>query len=208
LPAASYAGTRDPGVNHRQHNQQQRIEQGWRSGELTGGEARHLGREARGIQREERRYKSDGNLSGRERADLHRDLNSLNRDIFREKHDNQRRFEHGPVTRWDAGPGRHERRFDHRPVARWDPSIDRREHHQMERIQQGMRSGALTRDEAKRLLQEQRGIRQEERQYKSDGVLTQDERIDLQQDLNAASQHIYNETHDADRRGFNTGFSR
>jgi hypothetical protein len=81
-----------------------------------------------------------------------------------------------------------------------DPGVNHRQHNQQQRIQQGIRSGALTREEAKRLLNEQRAIRQEERQYKSDGVLTRDERKDLQHDLNAANQHIYNETRDAERR--------
>jgi transposase InsO family protein len=93
-------------------------------------------------------------------------------------------------------------------VRGWDPSIDRREDRQHDRIAQGIRSGELTRQEAQRLMAEQRMIRQEERLYKSDGVVTPWERRDLQRDLDVASQHIYNETHDADRRGFNTGFSR
>jgi len=43
-------------------------------------------------------------------------------------------------------------------------------------------------------------MRQEARQYKSDGVLTTDERKDLHQDLNAANRNIYNEKHDGERR--------
>jgi hypothetical protein len=43
-------------------------------------------------------------------------------------------------------------------------------------------------------------IRQEERQYKSDGILTKDERKDLHQDLNASSRNVYNEKHDTETR--------
>jgi hypothetical protein len=88
-PLVAQAGHRDPGVNARQANQQARIAQGARSGELTKHEAHRLEREQRGIAREERREKADGRLSTRERADLHRDLNAASRDIYRQKHDAQ-----------------------------------------------------------------------------------------------------------------------
>lgn len=81
-----------------------------------------------------------------------------------------------------------------------DPHVNARQHHQHERIAQGVRSGELTRNEAQRLAAEQRHIRQEERRYKSDGVLTTAERRDLQHDQNVASKHIYSEKHDAQHR--------
>lgn len=174
LPAIAVAGTRDPGVNQRQHNQHERIEQGVRSGELTRGEARRLQGEQRHIRQEERAYKSDGQLTRAERADLHRDLDRASRDIYRQKRDAQQRP----------------------PAAVRDPGVNARQHNQHDRIAQGVRSGALTKDEAKGLRTEQRAIRQEERQYKSDGVLTRAERKDLQQDLNVASRNIYSEKHD------------
>jgi hypothetical protein len=77
-----------------------------------------------------------------------------------------------------------------------DPGVNARQHNQHDRIAQGVRSGALTKDEAKGLRGAQRAIRQEERRYKSDGVLTRAERKDLQQDLNTASRNIYSEKHD------------
>lgn len=75
-----------------------------------------------------------------------------------------------------------------------------RMNNQHERIEQGVRSGELTRGEARQLGAEQRVIRQERRQYKSDGVLTKAERKDLQHDQNVASKNIYNQKHDAERR--------
>jgi len=185
LSAASFtagaAGRHDPGVNHRQANQQSRIGQGVRQGDLTRGETRHLERQQGHIAREEARYKADGHLSRWERADLHRDQNQASRDIRRERHDGDLRFSgnHGDV--------RH-------------PGVNQRQFNQRERIQGGVRSGELTRAERASLAAEQRGIRQEERQYRSDGRFTRDERRDVQQDLNVASRSIYNETHDADRR--------
>lgn len=79
-----------------------------------------------------------------------------------------------------------------------DPGVNRRQRHQQERIGGGIRSGQLTKDETKKLEGEEKDIRQEERQYKSDGKLTVDERKDLHQDLNAVSKDIYNEKHDAE----------
>src|SRR5664279_5424621 len=78
-----------------------------------------------------------------------------------------------------------------------DPRVNARQHKQHARIAQGVKSGELTRGEAKDLRGDQRGIRQEERAYKSDGKLTKDERQELHQDQNAASKEIYQEKHDS-----------
>ena len=91
-PALSHAEKRDPGVNHRQHHQQQRVQQGVRSGELTRAEAHRLRHQQRYIRAEERRYKSDGVLTRDERRDLHRDLNRASRDIYNQKQDNEKRI--------------------------------------------------------------------------------------------------------------------
>jgi hypothetical protein len=87
LPVIAVAGTRDPGVNQRQHHPQQRIEQSVQSGELTRGETRRLETEQRGIRQEERAYKADGQLTRAERADLRQDLNLASRSIYSAKHD-------------------------------------------------------------------------------------------------------------------------
>lgn len=220
-PAA--AGPRDHGINARQHNQQHRIQQGWRQGDLTRGEAHRLQREARDIRREERAFRSDGRFTPQERREAHRDLNRLSRDIYRERHDAQRRFperaqpphfdrrphyagRHGEFTPWRGRPiwnGYHDRRFGYRghfAPRNWDPRIDRIQRWQHDRIVAGIRSGALTRDEAHALRGEQRAIRAQERLYRSDGVFIPAERRDLYEDLYAASRHIYNETHDAETR--------
>jgi hypothetical protein len=78
--------------------------------------------------------------------------------------------------------------------------VNARQHNQHDRIAQGVRSGELTRDEANALRTRERSIRQEERQYKSDGMLTRGERKDLHRDLNAAGRSIYGEKHDAETR--------
>jgi hypothetical protein len=229
LLAASFtaeaAGRHDPGVNQRQANQQSRIGQGVRQGDLTRGETRHLERQQGHIAREEARYKADGHLSRGERADLHHDQNQASRDIRRERHDGDRRFSgsHGDVRH----PGMNDGRFGGHDFDRGyrsagferggygsygghgsyggdgrgpGASVDHRQFDQRNRIEQGIRSGELTRNEARGLFTQQRDIRQEERAYWSDGRLSRNERADLQQDLNAASRNIYNETHDAQER--------
>ena len=80
---------RDPGINHRQHYQQQRIKQGVRSGQLTREETKGLRRQEKSVRQEERAFKSDGQLSKGERKDLHQDLNNLSKEIYQEKHDGE-----------------------------------------------------------------------------------------------------------------------
>lgn len=81
-----------------------------------------------------------------------------------------------------------------------DPRVNARQVHQRERIQQGVRSGELTRHETRKLAGEQRDIRQLERAYKSDGQLTAAERRDLHHEENQASRDIHRQKHDAQER--------
>ena len=81
-----------------------------------------------------------------------------------------------------------------------DPGVHARQQRQEQRIKQGVRSGELTKDEARKLREEQRAIRREERVYKADGKLTREERKDLHQDLNDLSKDIYTEKHDGEKR--------
>src|SRR3954447_3934511 len=81
-----------------------------------------------------------------------------------------------------------------------DPGVNTRQRNQRKRINEGVRSGELTRDEAVNLRQEQRAIRTEKRAYRSDGKVTAAERKDLHQDLNDASKDIYQQKHDSDTR--------
>jgi hypothetical protein len=79
------------GINAREHREQQRINQGIRSGELTRREARRLEAGLARIRIDERYARADGNVTPRERARLERELNRESRGIFRQKHDGQDR---------------------------------------------------------------------------------------------------------------------
>ncbi|GAO35603.1 hypothetical protein SCT_0994 [Sulfuricella sp. T08] len=175
---SALAESQGRGAGQRMQNQHQRIEQGVRSGQLNHREATRLNHEQRRIHREAREYHSDGVMTRAERNDLRSDQNRASRHIYAEKHDGQ---------------------YGARGSVR-DPGVNARQSNQRERIQQGIRTGELSRGEARQLGAEQRTIRQEERQYKSDGVMTKAERKDLHQDLSVASKDIYNEKHDAERR--------
>ena len=78
--------TAEAGVNDRERNQQRRIRQGVRSGELTRGEFRRLEREQARVRRHEARARSDGRFTLRERARINRELNRSSRHIYRQKH--------------------------------------------------------------------------------------------------------------------------
>lgn len=78
-------------INQRERNQQRRIDQGIRSGQLTRHEARSLEREQAHIHRDEARAKADGVFTPRERARIQAEQNRASRDIYRQKHDNQTR---------------------------------------------------------------------------------------------------------------------
>jgi hypothetical protein len=82
--ASAYPNT--PRVDRREARQNVRIRQGVRSGELTRGETRRLVVGQRHVQRMERRAKSDGFVSGRERARLGHAQNRQSRHIWRFKH--------------------------------------------------------------------------------------------------------------------------
>lgn len=81
-----------------------------------------------------------------------------------------------------------------------DPRINTRQVHQRERIQQGVRSGELTRSERRQAIDSHREVRQLERAYKSDGTLTAAERSDLRQAQRQASREIHKNKHDEEKR--------
>jgi len=73
--------------------------------------------------------------------------------------------------------------------------INRREHREQVRIHQGIRSGELTRQEARRLEAQQAKIRVDERLARRNG-LTAKERERLQKELNRASKNIHHQKND------------
>lgn len=80
-----------PGVDERQENQRDRLQQGVASGELTRKEAAHARADQRHIRKAERRAKADGVVTGQEKARLHHKQNKASRQLKRNKNDGQER---------------------------------------------------------------------------------------------------------------------
>ena len=85
------AQTETPRIDERQARQEQRIDQGVASGELTQREATRLSRQQSRIDRVEDRAKADGELTKPERARLTHAQNAASRDIARKKHNRRER---------------------------------------------------------------------------------------------------------------------
>ncbi len=92
-PSAMIAQTPTPGahdwnVNQRKVDQQDRIANGARSGQLTARETGHLEHQEAGINREERgmRAQDNGHLTAGDRRTLHAQQNQESRRIYRDKH--------------------------------------------------------------------------------------------------------------------------
>lgn len=79
------------GVDARLDNEAARISAGIRDGSLTEREARRLQNVENRIRAEEERFKADGRFTPRERQKVARDENRLSRQIYRQRHDAQRR---------------------------------------------------------------------------------------------------------------------
>ena len=79
-------------INQRKENQQDRVAQGVKSGQLTAGETARLEHQERGINREERgmRAQDHGHLTRQDRRTLHHQQNVESRRIYRDKHNRRR----------------------------------------------------------------------------------------------------------------------
>ncbi|MEW6513145.1 MAG: hypothetical protein AB1443_03990 [Pseudomonadota bacterium] len=87
----AFAQTYTPGIDQRQMNQEQRIDQGIASGQLNPREANRLERGQQRVDNMENRAKSDGVVTARERARLQHAQNVESKRIYRQKHDRQTR---------------------------------------------------------------------------------------------------------------------
>ena len=74
--------------------------------------------------------------------------------------------------------------------------IDQRQDYQQNRIEQGIRSGQITRDEAYRLEQGERAIDRAQARARADGMVTQQERNRIDHMTDRQGQQIYRQSHD------------
>jgi uncharacterized protein YdeI (BOF family) len=176
IPAAGLAQGRRNGINERQRNQQQRIRQGVRSGELTGVEAARIQRRESQIKLNEARARqSGGEFTPQERARIQGQLDRSSQAIYQQKHDAQDRIPNN--------------------------GVNERQQNQRDRIRQGVQSGELTGVEAARLRRQEAQIRlNEARARQSGGEFTPQERARIQRQLDRESRRIYRQKHDAQDR--------
>ena len=81
-----------------------------------------------------------------------------------------------------------------------DDGIDARQSRIEQRMEQGRRSGDLTRNEYVRLRNEMRHIARDEHAFRADGHLSQRERQNLNARLDAVARAVRYERHDGERR--------
>ena len=91
VAASASAQTATPGLDARQRNEQARIRQGVRSGELTRPEAAHLKARETDIRADNRAARANGVVTRDERQDIRQDERRTSRAIYRQKHDAQLR---------------------------------------------------------------------------------------------------------------------
>lgn len=180
-------------INERQANLDARIDAGVRSGDLTRVEARELRGAFGDIANLEARYRADG-LSAWERTDLQRRFDALSARIRLDRNDGQQR---GDNQRWDDWRG---------DGGAW-MNINQRQARLEQRIDQGVRSGRLTRREAMSLRTEFRNVARLESRYRANGLSAR-ERADLDRRFDALSARLRWERNDGDNVGHGYGHRR
>jgi uncharacterized membrane protein YebE (DUF533 family) len=78
-----------PRIDKRQENQERRIEQGQKSGQLTAKEAERLEKGQARVQKMEDKAAADGKVTKKERARIEQAQNRQSKKIYRERHDKQ-----------------------------------------------------------------------------------------------------------------------
>ena len=163
-------------VGKRAENQQDRIAQGVKSGQLTAGETAKLETKEAAINGEVKadRAANGGKLTAAEKTQVNKQQNQVSKQIYQDKH-NAATQHYG------------------------NNKVDQRRENQQDRIAQGVKSGQLTAGETAKLENQQKNINQ---QVKADraangGKLTTGEKKQVNKEQNAASKNIYNKKHNA-----------
>jgi WXXGXW repeat (2 copies) len=158
--------------NTREANQDQRIANGLRSGEMTSGEAARAERTQSQIDQQVHndRVANGGRLTGQERQQINSEQNAASRQIYNEKHNGN-----------TIAPN----------------AVDNREANQQQRTANGLRSGQMTSGEAARTNGNQARVAQQVHNDRTanGGKLTGAEKKQVNKEQNKNSKQIYNEKH-------------
>lgn len=173
---ATPAAKPDPSIAQRKENQQDRIANGVKSGQLTPGETANLETKEAAINGETKadRAANGGKLTSAEKAQINKQQNGVSKQIYQDKH-NANTAQYG------------------------NNKVGQRRENQQDRIAQGVKSGQLTAGETAKLENQQKGINQQVKADRSanGGKLTTGEKKQINGEQNAASKNIYNKKHNA-----------
>jgi hypothetical protein len=167
-------------IGERKENQQDRIANGIKSGQLTAGETSTLETKEAAINGETKadRAANGGKLTAAEKKQVNQQQNQLSKQIYTDKHNAN-----------TAHYGNNE--------------VGQRRENQQDRIAQGLKSGQLTAGETAKLENQQKGINQQVAADRSanGGKLTSGEKQQINKEQNGASKNIYNKKHNARTQG-------
>ncbi len=161
-------------VGDRKENQQDRIAQGVKSGQLTAGETANLESKEAGLNKEIGTDRKDdgGKLTQQEKTQINQQQNGVSKQIYQDKHNSA-----------TQNYGKSE--------------VGQRQENQQDRIAQGIKSGQLTAGETGKLETKESGLNQEVRNDRlaNGGKLTQGEKKQVNQQQNKLSKNIYRDKH-------------
>ena len=163
-------------IQDRKENQQDRIANGVKSGQLTAGETSRLETKEAAINGETKadRAANGGRLTAAEKKQISGQQNQVSKQIYADKH-NANTAHYG------------------------NNKVGQRRENQQDRIAQGIKSGQLTAGETAKLENQQKGINQQVAADRkaNGGTLTTAEKKQVNKEQNAASKNIYHKKHNA-----------
>jgi hypothetical protein len=172
ISSADRSVGRNYNPNTREANQDQRIANGLRSGQMTSGEAARAERTQSNIDQQvhDEREANGGKLTGREREQINNEQNAASRQIYNEKHNAE-----------TVKPN----------------EVDNREANQQQRTADGLRSGQMTSGEAARTNGNQAAVAQQvhDERTANGGALSRQEKQQANKEENRNSRQIKNEKH-------------
>ena len=159
-------------------NQQQRIEQGLQSGQLTTGEAAKLEKQETKVETMQKNALKDGTLTPAEKARLAKAQNATSASIAAQKHDAQ-------VGNPNSASSK-----------RMQADVQRNVNQQA-RIEQGVKSGQLTNTEVAKLERDQSHVTGKEAHAGANGHVGAAEQANIQAAENGQSARVYDKKHNA-----------
>jgi hypothetical protein len=163
-------------IVQRNENQQQRIEQGLQSGQLSTKEAAQLEKGEARIDKMEQRAEADGKLTDAEKRRIEQAQNKESKEIYQDKH--------------NAQTGNPNSASSQRMQADVQRNVN-----QQQRIEQGVQSGQLTNREVGNLEKGQAKVDQKEARAGANGHISAAEQHNIQAAENHQSRKIHREKH-------------